>query len=104
MPGPQADHLNDANGHFLHLLLTPDTGTRILKSPIFQSSREKCYLEVFMHQSSLSRGSVRIVIEPVEAKESSWVSFVVDTILLVGFQLSNGDSMMFVLVLRSRWK
>ena len=73
MPGPQADHLNDANGHFLHLVLTPDTSTRILKSPVFSSTREKCYLEVFLHQSSMLRGSIRIVIEPVSSKESSWV-------------------------------
>lgn len=64
-PGPQADNINDANGHFLHLHLTPVTGTRILKSPVFSSTREKCYLEAFLHQSSMLKGSIRIVIEPV---------------------------------------
>lgn len=73
MPGPLSDHLNDANGHFLHLHLTPDTNTRILKSPVFSSTREKCYLEAFLHQSSMTRGSIRIVIEPVSSRESSWV-------------------------------
>lgn len=72
-PGPQADHLNDGNGHFLHLHLTPETGTRILKSPVFSSTREKCYLEAFLHQSSMLKGSIRIVIEPVGSKENSWV-------------------------------
>jgi len=73
MPGPQADTLNDANGHFLHLHLTPETPARILRSPIFSSTREKCYLEVFLHQSAMLRGSIRIVIEPVGTKQNSWV-------------------------------
>jgi anaplastic lymphoma kinase len=73
MPGPQFDPNNDAMGHFLHLLLTPETGTRILKSPVFSSTRERCYLEVFLHQSSMVTGSIKIVIEPVASKQSAWV-------------------------------
>lgn len=44
-----------------------------MRSPVFSSTREKCYLEVFMHQSSMLKGSIRIVIEPVASKENSWV-------------------------------
>jgi hypothetical protein len=73
MPGPSADNLKDANGHFLHLPLTPNTTTRILRSPVFSSTRERCYLEVFMHQSSMAYGSIKIVIEPVATRENSWV-------------------------------
>lgn len=73
-PGPQADTLNDAHGHFLHLHLTPDTGTRILKSPVFSSTQERCFLEVMFHQSSMLRGLIRIVIELVETPENPWVS------------------------------
>lgn len=72
-PGPQADHNKDANGHFLHVRLTPETTTRILKSPVFSSTREKCYLEAFLHQSSMLKGSIKIVIEPVGSRDNSWV-------------------------------
>lgn len=72
-PGPSADALNDANGHFLHLSLTPETSTRILRSPIFSSTRERCYLEVFLHQSAMMHGTIRIVIEPAASVENSWV-------------------------------
>lgn len=72
-PGPQADHNKDANGHFLHVRLMPETTTRILKSPVFSSTREKCYLEAFLHQSSMLKGSIKIVIEPVGSRDNSWV-------------------------------
>lgn len=72
-PGPSADNLNDANGYFLHLPLTPETTTRILKSPVFSSTRERCYLEVFLHQSAMMHGTIRIVIEPAASVENSWV-------------------------------
>ncbi|XP_070504088.1 tyrosine-protein kinase receptor-like [Chironomus tepperi] len=72
-PGPSADNLNDANGNFLHLPLTPETTTRILRSPVFSSTRERCYLEVFLHQSSMMQGTIRIVIEPAASVENSWV-------------------------------
>lgn len=72
IPGPSADNLDDAKGHFLHLILNNDTGTRTLKSPVFSSSREKCYLEVFLHQSNMDHGTLRIVIESVSSS-SSWV-------------------------------
>jgi hypothetical protein len=73
MPGPSADNLNDANGHFLHLPLTQNTTTRILRSPVFSSTRERCFLEVFMHQSSMAFGSIKVVIEPAASRENSWV-------------------------------
>lgn len=73
MPGPSADKFNDAKGHFLHVVLTPETNARILKSPVFSSTRQKCYLEVFLHQSSMSRGTIRIVIEPLSARSDPWV-------------------------------
>uniref|UniRef100_A0A1B0CWR4 receptor protein-tyrosine kinase n=1 Tax=Lutzomyia longipalpis TaxID=7200 RepID=A0A1B0CWR4_LUTLO len=73
MPGPPADALNDAGGHFLHLRLTPETGQRILRSPVFSTTRENCYLQMFIHQSSMSLSSIRLVIEPVGTQESSWV-------------------------------
>ena len=73
MPGPSTDILNDASGHFLHLSLTPEATPRILRSPVFSSTREKCYLEMLLHQSSMNRGSIRIVIEPVGTRASSWV-------------------------------
>lgn len=73
MPGPSFDHLKDANGHFLHLLLTPNTTTRTLRSPVFSATRQKCYLEVFLHQSSMLDGLIRIVIEPVSPRSDSWV-------------------------------
>ncbi|XP_055704589.1 tyrosine-protein kinase receptor [Phlebotomus papatasi] len=73
MPGPPADALNDASGHFLHLRLTPETTQRIMRSPVFSTTRENCFLEMFIHQSSMTLGSIRIVIEPVKTQESSWV-------------------------------
>lgn len=74
MPGPSADMKNDANGHFLHLRLTTTSGQRILSSPIFSTTRENCYLEMSVHQSSMSHGSLRIVIEPQHTQDrSSWV-------------------------------
>lgn len=74
IPGPQADDHNDANGHFLHLHLTPEITTRILKSPVFSATREKCYLEALLHQSSMLKGTIKIVIEPDGSKNNSWVS------------------------------
>lgn len=71
-PGPSADNLNNGNGHFLHLPLTNDTSTRILRSPIFSSTLEKCYLEVFLHQSSMNHGTIKIVIERIKPA-GSWV-------------------------------
>lgn len=64
---------NNANGHFLHLPLTPNTTTRILRSPIFSSTREGCFIEMFLHQSSMLGGTIKIVIEPVQSAQSSWV-------------------------------
>lgn len=73
MPGPSTDNLKDARGHFLHVVLTPETNVRILRSPVFSATRRKCYLEVFLHQSSMGDGSIRIVIEPVSHRSNSWV-------------------------------
>lgn len=64
--------ISDA-GHFLHLRLTPTTGQRIFKSPAFSVTRENCYLEMWVHQSSMHHGSLRVVIEPQNSQESSWV-------------------------------
>lgn len=55
MPGPTADIYNNANGHFLHARLTPESGTKILRSPLFGMTRENCMLVVVMHQSHLDR-------------------------------------------------
>ncbi|XP_038108523.1 ALK tyrosine kinase receptor [Culex quinquefasciatus] len=73
MPGPKADVLGDANGHFLHLRLTTNSTAQILTSPMFGATRENCYLEVYTHQSMMAYGSLRIVIETVGSHESSWV-------------------------------
>lgn len=73
MPGPAADLLNDANGHFLHLRLTKETGPRALKSPMFSTTRENCHLEVFLHMSAMQKGSIRVVIEPVASLGSAWL-------------------------------
>lgn len=73
MPGPTADIYNNANGHFLHARLSPDSGTRILRSPIFGMTRENCMLVVVMHQSAMSRSAIRIVIEPIYSESSAWV-------------------------------
>ncbi|KAG4074940.1 hypothetical protein HA402_009365, partial [Bradysia odoriphaga] len=71
MPGPGADPNNDANGHFLHLRLEPSTKHRTFRSPTFSVTRENCFLEMFIHQSSMQNGSLKIVIEPQSS--SSWV-------------------------------
>jgi hypothetical protein len=72
-PGPSADNLNDASGHFLHLPLTNETTTRILRSPVFSSTRDRCYMEVFMHQSSMASGNIKIVVERI-SPSGSWVA------------------------------
>jgi anaplastic lymphoma kinase len=71
--GPAADPENNANGHFLHLRLTPNTTQRVLRSPHFSSTLENCILEVYTHQSSMKNSSIRIVIEPSSSNEKSWV-------------------------------
>lgn len=101
MPGPAADAKDDANGkraaraapavrpqtirfasksllgHFLHLRLTPTIANRTLKSPPFSTTKENCKLEVYVHQSGMTMGHLRIVIEPLNsyqsAASSSWV-------------------------------
>lgn len=72
MPGPIADYENNANGHFLHLRTIPSTGQRMLRSPTFSTTLENCMLEVLIHQSAMSTGSFRIVLQPLE-KEAPWV-------------------------------
>ena len=72
-PGPLADNLDDANGHFLYARLTPTTAPINLTSPEFVTTMEKCYLEVYMHQSGMSHGLSRVVVEPLHSQESSWV-------------------------------
>lgn len=54
--------------------LHPTSGQQILRSPQFASTRDKCVLEVFVHQSSMSKGSLRVVVEPLKPHESSWIS------------------------------
>lgn len=67
--------LNDKllQGHFLHLRLSTTTGQRILRSPTFSSTRENCYLEVFLHEGAMHHGSIRIAIEPLRSHEAPWV-------------------------------
>lgn len=72
-------HLSDLRlGHFLHLRLTPTTTQRTLRSPPFSTTKENCKLEVYVHQSFMGMGHLRIVIEPLNAYDStsaasSWV-------------------------------
>lgn len=74
MPGPASDIYNNANGHFLHARLSPDSGTRIIRSPMFGVTRENCMLVMVSHQSAMSRSAIRIVIEPVYSQSpSAWV-------------------------------
>lgn len=61
-------------GHFLHLRLEPNTKHRTFRSPTFSVTRENCFLEMYIHQGSMQNGSLKIVIEPQNAPESSsWV-------------------------------
>lgn len=57
--------------------LTPTSTQRTLRSPEFSTTKENCKLEVFVHQSGMSMGQLRIVIEPSNSYESlsasSWV-------------------------------
>lgn len=57
--------------------LTNNTGQRTLTSPPFSSTKENCNLEVFVHQSGMQMGSLRIIIEPLNTYDSpsasSWV-------------------------------
>ncbi|ALC42076.1 Alk [Drosophila busckii] len=73
MPGPVADNIGDANGHFLYAKVQPTTKQLNLTSPSFSTTLEKCVLEVFMHQSDMSHGLSRVVVEPLHPQESSWV-------------------------------
>ncbi|KAM7344585.1 anaplastic lymphoma kinase [Cochliomyia hominivorax] len=72
-PGPLADNLDDANGHFLYARLSRNTLQINLTSPQFTTTMEKCYLEVYMHQSGMNHGLSRVVVEPLHSHESSWV-------------------------------
>ncbi|XP_011203998.2 tyrosine-protein kinase receptor [Bactrocera dorsalis] len=72
-PGPIADATEDGNGHFLYARLLPTTEQVNLTSPQFSTTMEKCYLEVYMHQSDMSHGLSRVVVEPMDSQESSWV-------------------------------
>lgn len=73
MPGPVADNIDDANGHFLYARVQPTTRQLNLTSPSFSTTLEKCFLEVYMHQSDMSHGLSRVVVEPLHPQESSWV-------------------------------
>ncbi|KAH8298472.1 hypothetical protein KR044_005153 [Drosophila immigrans] len=73
MPGPVADSIDDANGHFLYARVQPTTKQLNLTSPWFSTTLEKCFLEVYMHQSDMSHGLSRVVVEPLHPQESSWV-------------------------------
>ncbi|XP_053962484.1 tyrosine-protein kinase receptor [Anastrepha ludens] len=72
-PGPIADTTEDANGHFLYARLLPTTKQVNLTSPQFSTTMEKCFLEVYMHQSDMSHGVSRVVVEPMHSQESPWV-------------------------------
>ncbi|XP_037948147.1 ALK tyrosine kinase receptor [Teleopsis dalmanni] len=73
LPGPIADSVDDANGHFLYARLSPNTVQVNLTSPQFSTTMEKCFLEVYMHQSDMSHGLSRVVVEPLHSQESAWV-------------------------------
>ncbi|XP_002006595.2 ALK tyrosine kinase receptor [Drosophila mojavensis] len=73
MPGPVADSIDDANGHFLYARVLPSTRQLNLTSPSFSTTLERCFLEVYMHQSDMSHGLSRVVVEPLHPQESSWV-------------------------------
>ncbi|XP_068145947.1 LOW QUALITY PROTEIN: tyrosine-protein kinase receptor [Drosophila tropicalis] len=73
LPGPVADSIDDANGHFLYARVQPGTKQLNLTSPQFSTTMEKCFLEVYMHQSDMSHGLSRVVVEPLHTQESSWV-------------------------------
>ncbi|XP_034653781.1 ALK tyrosine kinase receptor [Drosophila subobscura] len=73
LPGPVADSIDDANGHFLYARVQPSTKPLNLTSPEFSTTMEKCFLEVYMHQSDMSHGLSRVVVEPLHTQESSWV-------------------------------
>lgn len=73
MPGPSVDGSNNAGGNFLLLRITPNTTTRTLTSPDFSQTRENCYLEVFLHESNMAYGSIKIVIVPLDQPDASWV-------------------------------
>ncbi|KAH8421056.1 hypothetical protein KR222_006577 [Zaprionus bogoriensis] len=73
MPGPVADSIDDANGHFLYARVKPSTMPLNLTSPSFSTTLEKCFLEVYMHQSDMSHGLARVVVEPLHPHESGWV-------------------------------
>ncbi|EDV37465.1 uncharacterized protein Dana_GF13459, isoform C [Drosophila ananassae] len=72
-PGPAADSIDDATGHFLYARVQPNSRPLNLTSPEFSTTMEKCYLEVYMHQSDMSHGLSRVVVEPLHTQESSWV-------------------------------
>ncbi|XP_075168825.1 anaplastic lymphoma kinase [Haematobia irritans] len=72
-PGPTADSNDDANGHFLYARLSPTTVQINLTSPQFSTTMEKCVLEVVMHQSGMSHGLSRVVVELLHSQENSWV-------------------------------
>lgn len=74
MPGPSIDGHNNAQGHFLHLRITPETTQRILRSPIFSTTREMCQLEVLMHESHMSHGSIKVVVDPKDSPKNPWIS------------------------------
>lgn len=74
MPGPLTDSKKNANGHFLHLRIVPTTTQRTITSPDFGTTLENCILEVQLHQSSMTHGKFRIVIEPLTSHDSGWVS------------------------------
>lgn len=72
--GPTADSSRDANGHFLHVFLFPDSTSQTLKSPSYTSTMDTCTLELFLHQSNMKNGRFRIVIESVKEPNNTWVS------------------------------
>ncbi|KAL9915872.1 anaplastic lymphoma kinase isoform 1-T8 [Glossina fuscipes fuscipes] len=72
-PGPLADSVDDANGHFLYARLLPTTMQINLTSPQFSTTMEKCFLEIYIHQSGMSHGLFSVVVEPLHSQENPWV-------------------------------
>ncbi|KAI8039940.1 hypothetical protein M5D96_007365 [Drosophila gunungcola] len=73
LPGPAADSIDDANGHFLYARVHPNSRPLNLTSPEFSTTMEKCFLEVYMHQSDMSHGLSRVVVELLDTAGGSWV-------------------------------
>jgi hypothetical protein len=67
---PKSDPAGNKKGHFLYAELTPESPKKVIKSPIFPPSRNDCSLELYMHQISMQHGSIKIIIEKSNDKQT----------------------------------